>query len=161
MADIMREEAAVFVALLADRVVGYARIARQGPFVSEAPANAAPEGLYLIGIVVEPRWRRRGLGAALTIARLAWAWDRPASRLPSPLPGDPNGDVYIVSAARTPIGKFAGGLADVPATTLGGIAIRAAVERAGLDPTSVSSTRSSWARSSRAVPGRRPLARRS
>jgi len=37
-----------------------------------------------------------------------------------------------VSAARTPIGKFAGSLADTPATTLGGIAIRAAVERAGI-----------------------------
>ncbi len=46
----------------------------------------------------------------------------------------PNGKVYIVSAARTPIGKFAGALADVPATTLGAVAIRAAVERAGLDP---------------------------
>ncbi len=46
----------------------------------------------------------------------------------------PNGNVYIVSAARTPIGKFAGGLAEVPATTLGGVAIRAAVERAGLEP---------------------------
>src|SRR5919106_6952838 len=43
-----------------------------------------------------------------------------------------NGEVFIVSAARTPIGKFAGSLADVPATTLGGIAIRAAVDRAGL-----------------------------
>ena len=43
-----------------------------------------------------------------------------------------NGQVFIVSAARTPIGKFAGSLADVPATTLGGIAIRAAVERAGV-----------------------------
>ena len=49
----------------------------------------------------------------------------------SPLDGA-NGQVFIVSAARTPIGKFAGSLADVPATTLGGIAIRAAVERAGL-----------------------------
>ncbi len=44
----------------------------------------------------------------------------------------PNGNVFIVSAARTPIGKFGGSLADVPATTLGGIAIRAAVERAGI-----------------------------
>jgi acetyl-CoA C-acetyltransferase len=44
----------------------------------------------------------------------------------------PSGRVFIVSAARTPIGKFAGSLADVPATTLGGIAIRAAVERSGL-----------------------------
>ena len=50
----------------------------------------------------------------------------------------PNGQVYLVSAARTPIGKFAGGLAEVPATTLGGVAIRAAVERAGLDPATAS-----------------------
>jgi acetyl-CoA C-acetyltransferase len=47
---------------------------------------------------------------------------------------DPNGRTFIVSAARTPIGKFGGGLSGVPATTLGGVAIRAAVERAGLDP---------------------------
>jgi len=46
----------------------------------------------------------------------------------------PSGHVYIVSAARTPIGKFSGALAGVPATELGGVAIRAAVERAGLDP---------------------------
>ena len=45
-----------------------------------------------------------------------------------------NGQTYIVSAARTPIGKFGGALAGVPATELGGVAIRAAVERAGLDP---------------------------
>ena len=43
-----------------------------------------------------------------------------------------NGSVYIVSAARTPIGKFGGALADVPATQLGGVAIRAAMERSGL-----------------------------
>ena len=50
---------------------------------------------------------------------------------------DPNGQTFIVSAARTPIGKFAGALSAVPATTLGGVAIRAAVERAGLDPATV------------------------
>ena len=43
-----------------------------------------------------------------------------------------NGHVYIVSAARTPIGKFGGALAGTPAVELGGVAIRAAVERAGL-----------------------------
>jgi acetyl-CoA C-acetyltransferase len=48
-----------------------------------------------------------------------------------------NGQTFIVSAARTPIGKFGGALAAVPATTLGGVAIRAAVERAGLDPATV------------------------
>jgi acetyl-CoA C-acetyltransferase len=46
----------------------------------------------------------------------------------------PNGAVYLVSAARTPIGRFGGALASVPATELGAVAIRAAVERAGLPP---------------------------
>jgi acetyl-CoA C-acetyltransferase len=41
-------------------------------------------------------------------------------------------DVYILSAARTPIGKFGGGLSTVPATDLGAVAIRAAVERAAI-----------------------------
>ena len=44
----------------------------------------------------------------------------------------PNGEVFLVSTARTPIGKFGGTLAETPATTLGGIAIRAAVDRAGI-----------------------------
>jgi acetyl-CoA C-acetyltransferase len=43
-----------------------------------------------------------------------------------------DGNVYLVSAARTPIGKFGGALAGVPAVELGGVAIRAAVERSGL-----------------------------
>ncbi|HLQ47943.1 MAG TPA: acetyl-CoA C-acyltransferase, partial [Candidatus Dormibacteraeota bacterium] len=44
----------------------------------------------------------------------------------------PSGHVYLVSAARTPIGKFGGALSGTPAVELGGVAIRAAVERAGL-----------------------------
>jgi acetyl-CoA C-acetyltransferase len=43
----------------------------------------------------------------------------------------------IVSAVRTPFARIGGGLADVPATELGAIAIRAALERAGVDPTDV------------------------
>src|SRR5215208_3899597 len=39
----------------------------------------------------------------------------------------------IVSAARTPIGKFLGGLSSVTAPELGAVAIRAALERAGID----------------------------
>lgn len=42
-------------------------------------------------------------------------------------------DVVIVSAARTPIGKFQGAYKDMSATTLGGHAVRAAVARAGID----------------------------
>jgi acetyl-CoA C-acetyltransferase len=43
-----------------------------------------------------------------------------------------DGRVFIVSAARTPIGKFGGALATTPAVELGAVAIRAAVERAEL-----------------------------
>ena len=43
----------------------------------------------------------------------------------------------IVSAVRTPFGRLGGGLASYPATELGSIAIRAALERAGLDATEV------------------------
>src|SRR6266704_6869757 len=38
----------------------------------------------------------------------------------------------IVAGARTPIGKFAGAFKDVPAVTLGGHAIKAALERSGI-----------------------------
>ncbi|MEW5991116.1 MAG: thiolase family protein [Chloroflexota bacterium] len=48
-------------------------------------------------------------------------------------PAGPNGHVYIVSAARTPIGKFGGALSGTPAVELGAVAIGAAVER-GLPP---------------------------
>lgn len=45
-----------------------------------------------------------------------------------------NRTVCIVSAVRTPIGSFGGSLKDFSATQLGAIAIKAAVERAGLTP---------------------------
>ena len=40
--------------------------------------------------------------------------------------------VYIVSAARTPVGKFGGSLKDVPAVDLAAFTLREALERAGL-----------------------------
>lgn len=43
-------------------------------------------------------------------------------------------EVYIISATRTPIGSFGGSLSSVSATHLGAVAIKAAVERAGIDP---------------------------
>ena len=42
-------------------------------------------------------------------------------------------DPVIVSAARTPVGKFMGALASLPATRLGALAVREAVKRAGID----------------------------
>src|SRR5215217_9570394 len=43
----------------------------------------------------------------------------------------------ILGAARTPIGKLGGGLASLDATELGGTAIKAALERAGVEPEQV------------------------
>ena len=42
-------------------------------------------------------------------------------------------NVYIVSAVRTPMGSFLGAFSDVSATQLGAIAIRAALDRSGLE----------------------------
>lgn len=64
------------------------------------------------------------------------------------LPVDPTGErvknggmsiqpVYIVSAARTPIGSFLGAFADLAAPRLGAVAIKAALERAGVAPDAV------------------------
>ena len=46
-------------------------------------------------------------------------------------------DVVIVSAARTPVGSFLGGLSSLPASKLGEVAIKAALERAGVRPDEV------------------------
>lgn len=45
--------------------------------------------------------------------------------------------VYIVSAVRTPIGSFGGSLKDFTATQLGGIAIKGALSKAGIDANQV------------------------
>jgi len=47
---------------------------------------------------------------------------------------DPRREPVIVSAVRTPIGKFLGALSSLPAPALGAIAIKAACERIQLDP---------------------------
>ena len=46
-------------------------------------------------------------------------------------------DVVIVSAARTPVGAFNGALSSLPAHDLGKVAIKAALERAGVKPEEV------------------------
>ena len=46
-------------------------------------------------------------------------------------------EVVIVSAVRTPIGSFGGALKSVSAAELGGIVIKEALKRAGVDPASV------------------------
>ncbi len=46
-------------------------------------------------------------------------------------------EVVIVSAVRTPIGSFLGSLSSIPATQLGAIAIKGALEKINLDPKEV------------------------
>ncbi|SFH90236.1 acetyl-CoA C-acyltransferase [Halpernia frigidisoli] len=46
-------------------------------------------------------------------------------------------EVFIVSAVRTPIGSFLGSLAGIPATKLGSIAIKGALDKINLDPAEV------------------------
>ena len=43
-------------------------------------------------------------------------------------------EAYIISAVRTPIGSFGGSLSSLSAIALGSIAVKAAVEKAGIDP---------------------------
>lgn len=49
-------------------------------------------------------------------------------------------DVYILSAVRTPIGKFGGALASMSAPDMGAVAAKAAMERAGVQPQQVEET---------------------
>ncbi len=46
-------------------------------------------------------------------------------------------EVFIISAVRTPIGSFLGGLSSISATQLGAIAIKGALEKGNLKPDSV------------------------
>lgn len=49
-------------------------------------------------------------------------------------------DIFIAGAVRTPLGKFGGAFAGLSAPDLGAIAARAAVERAGLQPSDIQET---------------------
>jgi acetyl-CoA C-acetyltransferase len=48
--------------------------------------------------------------------------------------------VYILSAVRTPIGKFGGSLASLTAADMGVVAAKAAIERAGIQPDQIEET---------------------
>ena len=64
-------QALLLIAEVGGEAVGFGAAAYFTPPSDPAP-NMAPEGWYLAGVVVAPRHRRRGIGAALTAARLEW-----------------------------------------------------------------------------------------
>jgi len=43
-------------------------------------------------------------------------------------------DIFLLSAVRTPVGKFLGELSEVPAPRLGAVALKEALARAGIAP---------------------------
>jgi ribosomal protein S18 acetylase RimI-like enzyme len=65
---------ALFVAEAHGQIAGYGRVV----YVDADPQveGAAPAGWYLLGLVVDRAWRRRGIGEALTRARIAWVAER-------------------------------------------------------------------------------------
>jgi aminoglycoside 6'-N-acetyltransferase I len=65
----------LLVAEVDRNVIGFgkARYIDQG---DEPGAGATPEGWYLTGVVVDPRFRRRGVGSKLTVERLRWIAER-------------------------------------------------------------------------------------
>lgn len=60
----------LFLAEYAREVIGYARLSWQTPVAQGG--YGAPDGYYLSGMIVHPRFRRRGVGRGLTRARTAW-----------------------------------------------------------------------------------------
>lgn len=65
------DPACVFVAQIGHHLVGFGR-ARQLEHARDGLPLSLPEGWYLTGVIVDPDWRRRGLGEVLTAARLDW-----------------------------------------------------------------------------------------
>ena len=72
---VQSDAAGFFVAEVDGTVGGFGRVQLLAP-PPDAPCNVAPMGWYLVGVMVDPMWRRRGLGDLLTAARLRWVWQR-------------------------------------------------------------------------------------
>jgi len=66
---------ATFVAFVGDRLAGYSTVAWLVPAIGH-PTSAAPDGWYLLGLIVDPSLRRKGVGRRLTAERLRWLQGR-------------------------------------------------------------------------------------
>lgn len=75
LAQVSDPDRMLLVAVVEGSVVGYARAGRL-PSLSDARSDDPPERWYLLGLTVADGWRRRGIGRAMTLARLAWIAER-------------------------------------------------------------------------------------
>lgn len=78
--DLGSDERCLVVSVKEEAVVGYGRAWWFEPDPDQ-PANGAPRGYYLLGLVVHPDHRREGIGGALTAARIAWVRERGADHV--------------------------------------------------------------------------------
>ncbi len=76
--DVTDELRQMSVAKADGQVVGYGRVIE---LASDQAGPGTPAGCYLSGVLVDPSWRGRGIAAALTRARLRWAFARTDSVL--------------------------------------------------------------------------------
>jgi ribosomal protein S18 acetylase RimI-like enzyme len=70
-ADLADPDACLLLTEAGGQVTAYGRARRFEP-PPDAPANVAPAGYYLSGLLVAPEYRRQGIGEELTRARMAW-----------------------------------------------------------------------------------------
>ena len=71
--DITGESRQMFVAKVSGQVIAYGRVIK---LAADEAAAGAPAGFYLSGVLVDPPWRGRGIGTALTRTRLDWIFAR-------------------------------------------------------------------------------------
>jgi ribosomal protein S18 acetylase RimI-like enzyme len=74
-ADLADADRHTVVAEIGGEVVGYGAVIRHQVSPVDPP-NTAPDGYYLIGLIISPERRRHGIGELLTRERMCWTSER-------------------------------------------------------------------------------------